>query len=151
MLVAFDSLALNGFLNGLIEVAHSVSICNGQLLESDVTLLIKVNVVPDLGDILTRQRNLDAFDRPHEVFLVDHALASLVQETEHFCDATMPFFHTSQDQTSQVLHVLQLGLGLRGHKFLLHSLLVLRARSLSTHSCLLAPKVACITYLTLKC
>ena len=70
-------------------------------------LLLRIDIVPNLGDVLTRQRDAHALDSGDEFRLSDLAFAPFVHETENFCHVTMLIFHPRQHHRRQLFHIVQ--------------------------------------------
>ena len=92
----------------LIEVVQLISVSDTQLGQANMSLLLRVDIVPNFGDVLTRQRDSHTLDSGDEFRLSDLAFAPFVHETENFCHVAMLVFHPRQHHRCQLLHIVQL-------------------------------------------
>lgn len=103
----------------LVEIAHSVLKGDTQVLKRNVSLLGRVNIIPNFSYIFSCKRNAHALHCRDKVRLAHLSLASLVHESEDVCDISVLLFHAAEHEGHQLFHVLELHLriGLTGRSW----------------------------------
>ena len=108
--VALNCFAFDGNLNWLIKVEHLVVICIAQVRQSDPTLLLRIDIVPNFLDIFASNWDSHALHCLSEIWFADLAFATLIHEAENVSNVPVFVLHASEHQGRQLLDIVQLKL-----------------------------------------